>query len=106
MCSAATKLRCRLRASQLGIERRFKLTRLVIELSENVLAVCLTLGLRSQELYQPKLCLAHIKSLALTIGNEAFHCRNMLRSLNYMLFDISQQKESFLSQGHGRAPRT
>jgi hypothetical protein len=42
----------------------------MIEFADNLFAVCLTLGLRSQELSQPKLCLRHIKSLALTLGND------------------------------------
>src|SRR5262249_2812567 len=51
-------------------------------------------------------CLSHIESLALTVGNEALHSRNMLAALNNMLFDMAQQKHSFGSEGHWRAPRS
>jgi len=49
-----------------SIERRLTCP---TELCQDLLAVCQTLSLRSQELCQPKLCLAHIQSLALAVRN-------------------------------------
>jgi|SRR5215510_3617179 len=68
------------------------LTGPMIEFAENLVAVCLTLGLCKHELCQPKLSLSHIKLLAVTLGNETSHCRNMVVPLDDVLFDVGQQK--------------
>jgi hypothetical protein len=89
------------RAIAAGAERAVARLSCPTELCQNLRAMCLTAGLRSQELRQAKLCLGHIKSLALAVRNEQFHFHNMLVSLSYMPFDICQQKQSFVLGGHG-----
>jgi len=73
----------------------------LVELSENSLALCLTLVLRTHELSEPTLCLGHIDSQLFTSGNDALHRSNMIVSFHDMLFDMSQQKQIFFSGIHG-----
>jgi len=55
-----------------------------------LLAALFTLSLPGQELGQPNLCLGHIKTLAVTVDNEASHCHDVLVPFGDMLFDVGQ----------------